>query len=255
MTDTRKKVLVVANQKGGVGKTAVAVHLAYHMAETGLRVVVVDLDTQANASFSLAPTSIDGGMASALFRTGFTVPASFDGPGIMLIRSDGGLADLERALSPDDAARAFGAAIKPLMACADVVLIDTAPSLGNAMASALVAASHVLSPMELETYSLQGIEKMLTVIGNLRAANPGLNFLGMLPSKVRGGARHAKHLDQLRRAFPDMVLPVVVPFRNSIADALGLQRPVWKLSKSAARKTATDLRPMLAHVTNAVMEC
>lgn len=249
------KLLVVANQKGGVGKTATLVHLAYYLSELGLRVVVIDLDTQGNASFSLDKVARSAGPASALFQPGFVCGQTFDGPGLILFRSDALLADIEKA-ELDEASAAFAKAVDAIKKTgADVCLVDTAPSLGNAMVAALMSASHVLSPIELEAYSIQGIEKMLTTIRGVRRVNKRLAFLGMLPSRVDNrNPRHAAHLTELTEAYESLVLPVTVPLRSSIADALALGVPVWRIKKTAARAAAREVRTMTNHVAT-MMEC
>lgn len=252
------KVLVVANQKGGVGKTATVVNLAYYLtARLNKRVAVIDLDTQGNASFSLSPIAMKSfrATASALFTPDFTCTLADGDQGLVLIESDAKLADMER-IPLSDATSSFVRSIDAIRKSGvDVVLVDTAPSLGNAMASALYSATHLLSPIELEVYSMQGIKKMLTVVQNVRSANPNLTFLGMLPSKVDSrNARHTAHLRELRAAYGKYVLPVEVPLRTSIPDALATRRPVWDIKKTAARKTAKELIAVMDHVAER-MEC
>lgn len=241
------KTLVVANQKGGVGKTADLVHLAFDFMERGLRVVVIDLDTQGNASYSLHEFSSGMG-ASALFADGRPDELSSldaEGPAMSLIAADAGLADLERVSLKDAAAR-LRRNIQALDAIGfDVCLIDTAPSLGNCLAASLLAAEYVISPIELEAYSMQGIEKMDTTIANVRQINPKLQFLGMVPSKVdRRNPRHVQHLEELEGAYPKLVLPVQIGLRSSIADALAQRIPVWKIKKTSARKAAQEVRAL-----------
>ena len=250
------RTLVVANQKGGVGKTSTLVHLAFDFLERGLKVVVIDLDTQANASYTLQPFR-SGLVASELFtdvptgswpQTGIDVTAP-NSPRMTLIASDVGLANLEKMSLPEAGAK-FRDAIKALDAQSfDACLIDTAPSLGVGMAAALLAADYVLSPIELEAYSIQGIKQMVTTIAHLRKANPKLKFLGMVPSKVDArNPRHARHLEELERAYPQLLIPTGVGLRSSIADALASRVPVWKIRKTAARKATQEIRALAAHV-------
>jgi chromosome partitioning protein len=249
------KILVVANQKGGVGKTATVVNFAQYMSEKmGLRVAVIDLDTQGNATYSLSPAALVAATASELFKPGFACGAALDGSGVLLFPSDAQLADMER-VPPAEASAAFKQSVDAIGKTGiDVCLIDTAPSLGNAMISALLSATHLLSPIELEAYSIQGIAKMLTVVGNVRAHNSALTFLGMLPSKVDSrNKRHADHLRELHAHYANLVLPVTVPLRTSIADALATRRPLWTIKKSAARKAAGEMRAMIDHVTTAML--
>lgn len=243
------KTLVTANQKGGVGKTSTLVHLAFDFFERGLKVAVIDLDTQANASYTLQNFQ-SGLTSSALFegRVGvLEVPE--EGPHMALIESDPRLADVEK-LKLDQAGMNFRASIKALGEQGfDVCLIDTAPSLGVSMAAALLAADYVLSPIELEAYSIQGIKKMVTTISNVRRANPKLHFIGMVPSKVDArNPRHGRHLEELEKAYPQLMIPAGVGLRSSIADALASGVPVWKIKKTAARKAAKEVRALANHV-------
>ena len=250
------KTLVVANQKGGVGKTSTLVHLAFDFLEQGLKVVVIDLDTQGNASYTLQSFR-SGLVASELFTdvpTGSWPQTAIDvtapnSPRMTLIASDVGLANLEKMSLPEAGAK-FRDAIKALDAQSfDACLIDTAPSLGVCMAAALLAADYVLSPIELEAYSIQGIKQMVTTIAHLRKANPKLQFLGMVPSKVDGrNPRHARHLEELERAYPQLMIPTGVGLRSSIADALASRMPVWTIKKTAARKATQEIRALAAHV-------
>ena len=250
------KTLVTANQKGGVGKTSTLVHLAFDFMERGLKVAVIDLDTQANASFTLKEYQ-SGIVASQLFRT---VPpeawpetsldyAEAEAPRMMLIAADVGLADMEKMML-SEAGAGLRASIAVLAEQGfDVCLIDTAPSLGVAMVAALLAADYVLSPIELEVYSIQGIKKMVTTIANIRKANPKLQFLGMLPSKVDArNQRHGRHLEELEQAYPQLVIPAGIGLRSSIADALATGVPVWKIKKTAARKATMEIRALAEYV-------
>ena len=249
----KMKTLVVANQKGGVGKTSAVVHLAFDFFERGLRVLVIDLDTQANASYSLQEFD-SGFLASQMFEADAILPNSWfkdlpEGPVVQLIAADAPLANMEKRVLADVAA-SFKDNLKTFADCGfDVCLIDTAPALGASMAAALFSGDYVLSPIELESYSIQGIEKMVKTIVNVRKANPGLQFLGMLPSKVDGrNPRHGQHLEELEKAYPQLLVPVSVGLRSSIADALASCVPVWKIQKTAARKATQEIRALAAHV-------
>lgn len=245
------KTLVTANQKGGVGKTSTLVHLAFDFCERGKKVVVIDLDIQGNASYTLQAFR-KGVVASNFFNDGpFDVLNGEGIPEMALIESDTALANME-TMSLSRAGEHFRAGIASLEKQGfDVCLIDTAPSLGVSMAAALVAADYVLSPIELEAYSIQGIKKMNAAIANVRKANPKLQFLGMVPSKVDGrNPRHRLHLEQLKNAYPQLLIPVSIGLRSSIADALASGVPVWKIKKTAARKAAQEIRALADFVFN-----
>jgi chromosome partitioning protein len=247
------KTLVVAQQKGGVGKTSSLVHLAFDFLERGLRVAVIDLDTQGNASFTLQQFA-SGYLASHMFdQGGAALRLAFaelpEGSLMRLIESDAGLANMEKR-SLTDAAAAFRGNVQALAECGfDAVLIDTAPALGVSLAAALYAADSVLSPIELEAYSIQGIKKMLTTIANVRKHNTKLKFLGMVPSKVDArNPRHVRHQYELQAAYPQLMIPVGIGLRSSIADALASGIPVWKIKKTAARKATQEVRALAAYV-------
>lgn len=247
------KTLVVAQQKGGVGKTSCLVHLAFDFFERGLRVAVIDLDTQGNASFTLKEFQ-SGYSASQMFdKSGSHLREFFgrleDPPTMKLIESDASLADMEKR-SLSDAAAAFRENIKALEDSGfDVVLIDTAPALGVSLAAALNAADFVMSPIELEAYSIQGIKKMVATILNIRKHNPKLHFLGMVPSKVDArNPRHVRHLGELKNAYPQFIVPTGIGLRSSIADALASGIPVWKNKKTAARLAAKEVRALAEYV-------
>lgn len=243
------KTLVVANQKGGVGKTSTLVHLAFDFFERGLKVAVIDLDTQANASYTLKSFRL-GMVASALFiENALELNVPKTDRYMALIESDAALANIEK-MALTEAGQRFRTAIELMSEqSVDVCLIDTAPSLGVSMAAALLAADFVLSPIELEAYSIQGIKKMVTTIANIRKVNPHLQFIGMVPSKMdTRNPRHGRHLTELIQAYPQLMIPTSIGLRSSIADALASGVPVWQIKKTAARKAAKEIRALTAHV-------
>ena len=243
------KSLVVANQKGGVGKTALITHLAFDFAERGLRVLVIDFDTQGNASYTLREQSIVGD-ASLLFAA--AAPKVVGKPGISVFRADAALANLE-AQDLQGAASRLRHNFRSLQDKFDVCLIDTAPALGVRLVAALVSADFVLSPIELEAYSIQGIRMMVSTIANVRKSNPALKFLGILPSKVDSrNPRHIAHLAELQGAYKAQLIPTVIGLRSSVADALAVGQPVWTIRKTAARKAAQEMRAVAAHLCHAM---
>ncbi|TWI44679.1 chromosome partitioning protein [Pseudomonas duriflava] len=246
------KTLVTAIQKGGQGKTFSTCHLAFDFSERGLKVLVVDLDPQANASYTL-DNHKSGYVASRLFNdTAEVVKAFFserDNSGITLIEGDGKLANLEQGVTTQGAIEALRSNIKALNEFFDVCLIDTPPTLGKAMVAAIAASDFVVSPIELERYSMEGMKKMIAVILNLRKEYPDVQFLGMLPNLVDlRKPRDKTNLEQLQKAYPQFVMPLKVDDRNSIAEALGERKPVWKIRKTAARKARQEVREYCQYV-------
>lgn len=244
--------MAVAQQKGGDGKTASVVHFGYDFLERGHRVALIDLDTQGNASHSLAQFA-SGFLASAMFNANTdALTAHFanlpEGPLLSLIAADKGLANMEE-LDSDEATDWFKASIEALGKCGyEIILIDNAPSLGTTLAASLYAADSVISPIKPEYYSIMGIKKMLTVIANVRKTNTKLQFLGMVPSMVdMRNPSHVQNLAELQEAYPKLMIPLTIGLRSSIADALADQIPVWQIKKTSARKAAQEIRALAAY--------
>lgn len=248
----RMKTLVTAIQKGGQGKTFATCHLAFDFHERGLRVAVADMDTQGNASYTLGA-----------YKSGFTASQliSVDpselrkhfherkDDGLVLIEADAALANVEGNIKAGEAAVKLRANIDALGEFFDVLFIDTPPSLGVIMTAAIVVSDYMLSPLEMEAYSLQGIKKMVAVITNLRKQNPKLRFIGMVPNKVdRRKPRHVGNLTDIQTAYPQLVTPFSIGWRDSIAEALGEQMPVWKINKTAARIAVKEVRALAQYV-------
>lgn len=250
------KTLVTAIQKGGQGKTFATCHLAFDFYERGYRVVVLDLDLQGNASTTLGRFH-SGYTASNLFKGDVkSLAKAVDANGadtsegrLSLIAADAALANLDSSMDLAKAGTALRKCIAELGNHFDICLIDTAPSLGKAMSAAVLASDYMLSPIELEAYSLQGMKLMNEQIKNLREYNPKLNFLGMVPNKVDARKpRHIANLAALRAAYPEQVMPVSVGLRDSIAEALGTNIPVWEIKKTAARVATKEVRAFAQYV-------
>ena len=243
------KTLVVANQKGGVGKTTLLVHMAHYAAEAGSRVLVIDLDPQCNTSSSLEAFASDV-VASALFGPQSVDLKQSSEHHITLIRADSALLNVDRARL--DATQAFVGQVRRLSDSArfDLCLIDTAPALGLRMVAAVTAANYVISPIELEAYSTDGIASMLkTIYGIRQKLNPGLQFLGMLPSRVNSHSPAQKvNLVDLLKSYPDLVMRKVISQRSTTGEAAGAKKPVWAIRKTSAREAGQEMKAVLAHI-------
>jgi chromosome partitioning protein len=251
------KTLAVEIQKGGEGKTFLACNLAFDAYEHGIRTVVIDADAQGNASLTLGGYKC-GLTASTLFlddkKALRDCIAQHKHNGLVLIGSDNDLIKIEK-LKFSDAAKKLSASLKVLDEYFDLCIIDTPPALGVSMTAAALAADYVISPVRLEPYSMQGMKKMVAVIGNLRMMKPDLKWMGMVPNMVRlGTPRHSANLQELKEAFPSYVLPISIGLRDSIAEGLGSQVPVWEVlndsgqKKSAARQASKEVRALAKHV-------
>jgi chromosome partitioning protein len=238
------QVIVVANQKGGVGKSTLACHLGWYFAEAAPgRVAVVDLDPQANTSGTLQ--TCQGGVAAArLFDGG--VPAIAAAPVLSLFNATRELGALDRA-SDAGRVKTFIANLGAIAPHFDYCVMDTRPADGLLLRAALIGADHVLCPIELEQYSIEGLAQMLqTVFGVRQQFNPKLNFLGILANRFNyHSAQQRDALPALLARFEQHVLPAKLATRSSIAETNRAGVPVWKLSKSAAREAAVEMRRVL----------
>lgn len=241
------KTIVINNQKGGVGKTTLAVHLAWHMAENGDRVLLIDADAQGNATDTMKRHRGEV-TAAELFWSG-KVPKACGPEGITLAAADSSLTDVDRR---DFAGiEQFRENLRAGSAEFDVCVIDTPPSLGLRCVAALAAATHVLSPIYLEDYSMKGVKGLLqTVIGvQQRYGRSDMKFLGMLPSHFNTKSpRQRAHLDQLLREAGKYVFPGHIVARDGYAEAVAEGKPVWKLKKRSAQEAGREIRPVLSRI-------
>lgn len=228
-------ILTVANQKGGVGKTTFLVNFANYLNEKQNKsVCVIDTDTQGNCSYSLSYTDIAGD-AYSLFKDNILsdkIP-SLEKDKIYLYKSTLELSD-EDEFNDNSF---YNDNIKYLSSIFDYILIDTAPVLSNKLISSLQISDYVITPIELEIYSLQGLELMLNTIFNIKKTyNQNMSFLGVLPSRVNTtNTRHLMTLNQLKEEYgQDLFLPYIKN-RNHIAEALTKQVSFFK-TKSRYKK-------------------
>jgi chromosome partitioning protein len=228
-------VVVVANQKGGVGKTTTAVNMAACLAQSGLRVLLVDLDPQGNASTALGVEHRDGTPGSYDVLTGersvgdvkmacpaipglFVVPATLDlaGAEIELVSIPRRELRLRQAL--DDHLAANAAASEPRC---DYVFIDCPPSLGLLTVNALAAGAEVLVPVQCEYYALEGLSQLVKTIDTVRGhVNPRLRIGAIVLTMYDGRTKLAAGVAQeVRSYFGAVVLATAIPRSVRISEA------------------------------------
>lgn len=243
-------------EKGGVGKTALAVCLARSFAERGMKVLFVDLDVQRNGTDALADCPRICTSAE-LFSRHFSSPGIPDplgaGAGIACCSADPSLADLGQ----DDIApfsQEGGSNISILEAAGyGAVIIDTPPTLGPTLATALLLAQQVLIPIEVELSSIQGAINVARTVANLRkAAKPDLKLLGVVVNRMRNTPRKRRNLEQIK-ADPGLgskLIPVMIHDRDSIAESLSEVIPLRDLARkrTAARKAWSEIEALSSFV-------
>jgi chromosome partitioning protein len=233
--------VVFANQKGGVGKSTLAVLFAHWLVDKRRqRVCFIDLEDQRNSSKTLQ--KYDCGIAAAtLFHPGpIALPAEANP--LVLFPGTKALADLERA-KPEVVLANFREHVLRLKQSFDDVVIDTPPSLGLRMSAALIAADYVACPIELEEYSVDGVTDMLkTVFGVRQKYNPHLKLLGIVANRFNPHSlRQKEALENLIAHYSEFVIPAKISTRSAIPEALAAGVPVWRLAKSSAREASAEV--------------
>jgi len=239
--------IVINNQKGGVGKTTLAVHLAWFMAEAGRRVLMIDVDAQGNATDTLKQHT-GSTSAADLFKPATRI-VSGENNGITLAPADSSLTDIDRGNAA--AVMILQQNLANASEQFDICVIDTPPSLGLRSVACLVAASHVLAPIYLEDYSVKGVKGLMqTVIGvQQRYGRQDTRFLGLLPSNFNTKSpRQRTHLEQLLREAGKYVFPGQIVARDGYAEAVAERVPVWSLKRRSAQEAGREIRAVLAKI-------
>jgi len=232
------RVIAVANQKGGVGKTTTVSNLGAALAEAGRGVLLVDMDPQAalTVGVGLDPYTVQHSTPDLLTRDRIRLPEYIRplGKRLGIVPSSVDLTNAEYVLS--QAADRTGRLKRTLEAGKrhiDFVLIDTPPNLGLLTVNALVAADEVLIPVECKYLALRGVRAMMETMWQLRdQVNPGLQLLGILPTLFQPQSAHSREvLRELRGYFRDKVFQTVIEEDDAAAMA------------PAARKSVLEFRP------------
>jgi chromosome partitioning protein len=222
------RIMTIANQKGGVGKTTTAVNLAASLSQHGCRVLVVDLDPQGNASTALDVEHHVGreSVYNVLVeeRPLSDIVTGVEGmPGLFCAPATIDLAGAEIELVPMVAREnRLSRAIDQLdVSNLDFVLIDCPPSLGLLTVNALVAAEEVLIPIQCEYYALEGLEQLLRTVELVRGhLNARLRISTILLTMYDGRTRLATQVaDDVREHFGDIVLQTIIPRSVRVSEA------------------------------------
>jgi chromosome partitioning protein len=264
--DAPMKTLVLANQKGGVGKSAVATLLAHYVRRQGQRVLAIDLDHQGNFSEPLRrsqrATVADIPASGLLTQSRPAIPET----DFVLVAADRALMALER--QPDQHstfARNFRAFLAAMDDRFDVCIVDTNPNPDIRVIAALVSADFVLSPIQLNMEAMSGVSALLNHervgVRKIKATlNPKLHLIGLLPMMVEATPFQKSNFLQLIQQYHPLLIRcgpgagdfASMPRRSAVAEAQADGLVLWEMKKTAAREAWQAIEPGLRVIANTV---
>jgi chromosome partitioning protein len=235
------KIVAIANQKGGVGKTTTAVNLGAALAELGQRILIIDLDPQANATSSFGLQAVEqtslyepllghATITERIFPTErealFIVPADLDlaGAEVEIARMPNHLTRLAETLKPLQTDEAF-----------DFVFIDCPPSLGILMSNALAAADELLTPIQCEYFALEGLVKIVRLVEQVHGsgANKRLELGGIVMTMFDGRTNLSEQVvAEVREHFGERVYETVIPRSVRLSEAPSFGKSILEYAPS-----------------------
>jgi len=240
------KIIAIANQKGGVGKTTTSVNLAAALAASGQRILLADLDSQGNATSAMGiAEASNGSLYYALtgekpaidlilptrIENLSAIPADLDLAGVEVVvaRADSHMTQLRDAFASLKASRTY-----------DYALLDCPPSLGIIMTNALVAADEILMPIQCEYYALEGLSTLMLVINKIReSANPDLRISGMVLTMYDSRTNlNQAVVGDVRSHFQEVVYDTLIPRSIRFGEAPSFGRTIFEHDPSGAGAAA-----------------
>jgi chromosome partitioning protein len=228
-------ILGIINQKGGVGKTTTAINLAAALAMLNRRILLVDLDPQANASSGLgivepSLTIYDVLVGKASARQ---VTTNSSVPNLKLLPASADLAGAAVELdATTDNMKLLSKSLLAVRPNYDFVIVDSPPSVGALTLNSLAAADMLIIPLQAEYYALEGIAKMTETVDRVKASlNPDLTILGILITMFDSRTKLSKEVeDNVRKHFGDLVFKAVIPRNVRLAEAPSYGQSVFEFA-------------------------
>jgi chromosome partitioning protein len=241
------KIVAIANQKGGVGKTTTAVNLGAALAEIGHRILIIDLDPQANATSSFGLQAVEQTSLYEPLLGGASITERIfptEREGLFIVPSDLDLAgaEVEIARMPNHLTR-LAETLQPLHADAtfDFVLLDCPPSLGILMTNALAAADELLTPIQCEYFALEGLVKIVRLIEQVRdsGANKRLELGGIIMTMFDARTNLSEQVvAEVRQHFGERVYQTVIPRSVRLSEAPSFGKSILEYAPSGSAAKA-----------------
>lgn len=226
------KIVALANQKGGVGKTTTSINLAASLAVLEKRVLIIDADPQANATSGLGFEMSDANIYGVLIgeiEIAETIQQSTEIPGLHLVPSNINLVGAEaELLAVEQGQFRLKMAIESIKNNFDYIIIDCSPSLGLITLNALTAADSVLIPVQCEYFALEGLGKLLNTIKMVKGGlNPDLEIEGFLFTMYDSRLRLANQVvSEVKDHFGDMVFNTIIQRNTRLSESPSFGKPV-----------------------------